>query len=170
MIHIEQFIPQDLCLACDTCCRFNLPETIWSPLFTAEEIKELVGNNIIPPLFFTEKKGSRAHRINLEPFREHFICPCFDPKDKKCKIYSSRPFECRLYPFLLVKKENKFYLAYDRKCAYFSNGDKKRIEEYRDYLKNEFQKENSLLFLREHLELFARYPLDDIGIVSCLGL
>ena len=169
MIPLKQFIPQEICLGCDICCRFTSCDTIWAPIFTEEEIKLLVDSNTLPPLLFTETKSKHTHRINLKPYKDYFICPCFNPQDNKCKIYHDRPFECRLYPFLLVKEKDKFCLAYDKKCAYMKDDTNKDREGYVECLRSEFKKKENQAFLRQHQELFFEYPLDDIVIVSDLN-
>jgi len=35
---------------------------------------------------------------------------CVFYKNNKCEIYDIRPLDCRLYPFDIIKKDNKFYL------------------------------------------------------------
>ncbi len=35
---------------------------------------------------------------------------CIFYKNNKCEIYNIRPLDCKLYPFDILRKENKFYL------------------------------------------------------------
>jgi Fe-S-cluster containining protein len=35
---------------------------------------------------------------------------CIFYKNNKCEIYDIRPLDCRLYPFDIIEKENKYYL------------------------------------------------------------
>jgi len=170
MIPLKQFIPQEICLGCDICCRFSCSETVWAPKFLEEEIKQLVDNNILPPTFFTERCNNISHHINLEAHKDYFICPCFNTDSNKCKIYLDRPLECRLYPFLLIKNKGGFYLTYDKKCIYMKDGANKDMTDYIEYLKKEFQKKENIDLLRMHKELFSEYPLDDIAVVSKLGI
>jgi len=42
---------------------------------------------------------------------------CFFYKNNRCQIYDKRPLDCRLYPFDIIEKENKYYLIlYKLKC------------------------------------------------------
>ena len=42
---------------------------------------------------------------------------CFFYQNGKCQIYDKRPLDCRLYPFDIIEKENKYYLIlYKLKC------------------------------------------------------
>ncbi|MFC1709603.1 YkgJ family cysteine cluster protein [Candidatus Omnitrophota bacterium] len=167
-MQLKQFVPQEFCLRCDVCCRFSQPDTVWAPLFTESEVRHLIEDHMLPPTVFTDHpKGnnSSAQRINLLDNKDNFICPCFNLPDQKCKIYNHRPFECQLYPFLLNKKDNKFYLTKDNGCPYFKSGPEDIIKNQIDYLKQEFQKEDMCLFLKQNQELFVEYPSLDLEIL-----
>lgn len=181
-MQLKQFIPKRFCLKCDVCCRFQDKYSIWAPLFLIAEIKYLVGNNILPPLLFTtsypiatkeyidNKKDNTAQHINLIRHKDYFICPCFDPSDSKCKIYINRPFECQLYPFLLTRKDNKFYLALDKKCLFLKIANEDRTKNYIDYIEKEFNKKEAKDFLKQNEELFTEYPATDLKLLFQISL
>lgn len=172
-MQLKQVVPQEFCLRCSVCCRFSVPDTVWAPLFTESEIKQLVENDILPPVVFTnqpKKNNSSAQRINLIEHEDKFICPCFNIPDQKCKIYKHRPFECRLYPFLLSIDNSKFYLAKDNQCPYFKSGEKERIKNHIDYLRKEFKKEESISFLKQNQVLFVEYPCADLELLFPIDL
>ena len=176
-MQLKQLVPEEFCLRCDVCCRFSQAHTVWAPLFTDSEIKYLVKKNILPALVFTghsetkiakDRSGSMPiciQRINLIEHNGCFICPCFNPSDHSCKIYADRPFECQLYPFLLMRKDDKFYLVQDKKCPYLNKIKEPRLKGYINYLKEEFKKEDILSFLRQNQELFAEYPTTDLKLL-----
>jgi len=42
---------------------------------------------------------------------------CIFYKDDRCIIYNDRPLDCKLYPFDIIKKDNKYLLIlYKLKC------------------------------------------------------
>ncbi|MFC1646242.1 YkgJ family cysteine cluster protein [Candidatus Omnitrophota bacterium] len=175
MIQLKQFIPREFCLRCDVCCRFLGSDSIWAPLFTKSEVKYLVNNDILPPLVFTihpkdkDLKADQA-RINLVEHKDCFVCPCLEVSSHKCKIYTDRPFECRFYPFLLVKRENEFYVAKDKKCPYFDAAKENVVKNYIDYLKNDFNRDDSISFLKQNQELFTVYPAADLELLFPLEI
>lgn len=175
MFH-RQFIPQQFCLHCDICCRFSQVRSVWTPLFTESEIRYLVKKKILPPSIFTATlthqiaHNKKAQYINLIAYKDLFICPCFNPSGQKCRIYQDRPFECRLYPFLLIKKCKKLFLGLDKRCPYLGNCGKEKIESYIDYLKREFQKQKNKSFLAENKDLFAEYPHNNLELLFSLDL
>jgi Fe-S-cluster containining protein len=173
-IQLKQFVPQEFCLKCDVCCRFSQPDTIWAPFFAASEISNLVENDILPPLVFTshppDSKKTGAQRINLTEIKDHYICPCFNPPDQKCKIYPHRPFECQLYPFLLTRKEGRFYVSQDNECPYFKIGPADKIKKHIDYLRQEFRSKEIIAFLKQNQELFVEYPPFDLEVLFPVNL
>jgi Fe-S-cluster containining protein len=101
MIKIKQLIPQGYCLKCRGCCRFSKKHSVWEPRLLAEE-----KNNVGPiDLVADGQEGA-------------FVCSLLNASDNNCRAYASRPFECRLYPFLLSLKENKKFLAIDLNCPF----------------------------------------------------
>jgi Fe-S-cluster containining protein len=170
-MRLKQFIPQEACLSCDVCCRFPDSKTIWAPLFTYDEIKNLVDSDILPPALFTDHqkysktKAKTSQRINLISYRDYFICPCFNHSNNHCKIYDSRPFECQLYPFLLMRQNNKFYLAKDKKCPYFDKIEQKELEKYKNYLKNEIRNKDIICFFKKNRDIFCEYPAGDLELL-----
>ena len=70
-----------------------------------------------------------------------------------------------MYPFLLVKKQGKFYLARDNNCLYFKSGPEDKIKTYIEYLKKELQKKEMVYFLKENLELFTEYPEEHLELL-----
>lgn len=106
---IEQIVPDSVCLKCDICCRFLDEKSAWRPAFTQEEKRQISA----------ELKFDNTQRIKLIPYKKDlFICPCFCPKTNRCHIYSLRPLDCRLYPLLLLKKDQVLFLGIDKKCPY----------------------------------------------------
>lgn len=172
-MQLKQFVPQEFCLRCGVCCRFPQSDTVWAPLFTESEIRYLVEDGALPPIVFTnhpKDNNSGAQRINLLEHESNFICPCFGICDQKCKIYKHRPFECQLYPFLLVINNAKFFLAKDNECPYFKNGQKDRIKDHIDYLRKEFKNENLFSFLKQNQALFVEYPSADLELLFPIDL
>jgi len=162
MIELNKFIPQEVCLNCEICCRFSSLDSQWSPSIGRSELENIIKLNIIPPALLISSNNKGPVRIALTAYKNYFVCPCFDVQNNKCKIYPHRPFECRLYPFLLLKVNKKFYLAYDTKCIYTKNIS--MLKEYIKYLKIKFNEQKTLNFLKKNIELFSGYPLAEVTI------
>jgi Fe-S-cluster containining protein len=100
---IKQFIPQEVCLKCQGCCRFKEQDSVWSPCLLDEEIQNFLDKNIPPLCLSLDKKLMPIPNTQ----GQGHICPLFDVQVNKCKIYEFRPFECQLYPFLISLRNKK---------------------------------------------------------------
>jgi len=154
---------EKFCSDCKGCCRYGEKESVWSPLFMFEEIIEATGKNMIPCSLFSgpgERQG-KAARIRLSEYAGHFVCPCLDLKSNACVLYASRPFDCRLYPFLLAAKDHKAYLAMDKKCPYSAATLKKGISpEYQQYLVDLLESGSFLKQAQNNPEIVQEYACD----------
>lgn len=89
------------CLTCKVCCRF--PEK-YSPLI---------------PYFLDKENGSYyGRRIDVIKSGDGYICPYFAPDKNICSIYSKRPLDCKLYPFMVTYDDTykKVILVLDNNC------------------------------------------------------
>lgn len=122
---------QDVCLKCQGCCRFLQAQTEWAPCLLNEEKKLLSENIRFASLISMD---NRVCLISSEK-GDIFLCPFLNEEENKCRIYASRPFECRLYPFILNRKKSKVFLAVDTNCAYAKdNLNSASFKEYLSYL------------------------------------
>ncbi|MCX7926637.1 MAG: YkgJ family cysteine cluster protein [Candidatus Omnitrophica bacterium] len=99
---IIQGIPEEFCLACKGCCRFSQPQSVWIPRLLQEEVPVLQKINI----------------ILLPNQTTEYYCEFLDTTTNQCRIYKQRPFDCQLYPFVLLGKDNKVFLAVDPQCLF----------------------------------------------------
>lgn len=111
---LPQLVTNDFCLKCKLCCRFVHRDSVWVPHLTNKDAEVL-------------SKDPEAHHFisrqnTIEPVpmanKDIYICPLLTGENNKCRIYDSRPFECRLYPFLINRKEGAVFLAADINCPY----------------------------------------------------
>ena len=162
---IKQFVPSEFCLnKCRICCRFSQQNSVWAPCVLDEEIEVFLQNNIPPSVIALNKK------IRLEPhpkgdtsgLPEHigpiFICPFLNLQDNQCKVYSIRPFECQLYPFLVNKRNNKVFLAVDLGCPFVKeNLETREFKEFTQYLAGLFHQPEYKTMLRNNPQLIQAY-------------
>lgn len=131
--NLKQIVPSSACLRCDVCCRYPERTSSLSPYFFAEEAKE-IDEDSGKFIAIGKRIGFKAV---LDPCEDHYACPFFGPEKNSCRIYASRPFDCRLYPFMVTYDESSksVVLAVDKKCPYLMDKlDSKVLREYVDYL------------------------------------
>jgi Fe-S-cluster containining protein len=140
---IKQFIPEEICLKCQGCCRFAEERSAWSVKVSGSEKRRFrLKDNFIP----------------LSRAKEGFICSFFLPKENKCKIYPRRPFECRLYPFLINTEGGKVFLAVDLNCPFAKKDlNKPEFKKYAEYLSCILSKSPYAAMLKNNPQLIQQY-------------
>jgi len=151
---IKQFVPQSACLKCQGCCRFQEIDSVWAPCLLEEEVQEFIDQDI-PAAYINMQKKIRPVP---HPAGEGFICAFFNSANNQCKIYSMRPFECQLYPFLINLRNKKVVLTVDLNCPYLrENMPKKEFKEYVDYLSAYLNSPAQLEMLKDNPQIIQAY-------------
>ncbi|GEM_PF-330866 len=141
--HLKQLIPSEICLACEVCCRYPDRQTLMAPVFSREEQQKAVELGLPKQSFPTPEPGrgarirvttgessSTASFDKLRTLSERsesnglttscYQCPAFVPGTHECTIYPERPFDCQLYPFMLMfsQHKSKVHLIMDPLCPF----------------------------------------------------
>ncbi len=146
---LKQYLPQNICLECRGCCRFQDSQSIWRPKVFPEELA--FGD--IP----TEAVAEGYLKVEGSS-RSSFQCQFLDKKNNTCRIYSTRPYECQLYPFLLIKKNKNIVLSVHLSCPFvLVNRYKASFEDYVNYLKDYFSGQEVKAFLRKNQDFLEGY-------------
>ncbi|MFZ5801124.1 MAG: YkgJ family cysteine cluster protein [Candidatus Omnitrophota bacterium] len=141
MFRIRQFVPSKVCLECEVCCRFSEPKGVWLPHTSRKEAAAL-----------------NRQTIGIRKFKQGFCCEFFIPKENRCRVYGLRPFDCRIYPFLLHKQKGKLFLAAHLACPFIvENLRAKKFQRYVSYLKKFFRRKDIRIFLKENPHLAQDY-------------
>ena len=151
---IKQFVPKEACLKCQGCCRFKEINSVWSPCLLDLEIEKLLKKNIPPSVISSSK------RVRLIPNSQqgNFVCALFNTQENICKIYSFRPFECQLYPFLINRKGKSVFLAVDLGCPFIKKIlHSKEFRKYVQYLTEFINSPHQLCMLRNNPQIIQVY-------------
>lgn len=133
-------------MKCDGCCRFVEANSAWFPHFLKEEEKKISKDRFLP---ISNKKEN------------NFICSFLNVKGNKCKIYGIRPFECRLYPFLLNRsvESGKTFLAIDTNCAFAKENLKKpEFKKYTEYIAALLNSFGFSKLMKNNPQIIQSYP------------
>ncbi|MCX5707207.1 MAG: YkgJ family cysteine cluster protein [Candidatus Omnitrophica bacterium] len=155
---IKQLVPSDVCLKCQGCCRFKDADSVWSPCLLDEEILDLIDKEGIPAAALSINR-----RLQLVPNSkgEDFLCPFLNIEENKCKIYSTRPLECQLYPFLITLRDKKVLLTVDLNCPYVKEKlNTPEFKAYLGYLTDYFNSPTQLELLKDNPQIIQAY--DDV--------
>ncbi|MBF0532669.1 MAG: YkgJ family cysteine cluster protein [Candidatus Omnitrophica bacterium] len=149
-MQLPSLIPDGFCLDCRACCVFEGAVSPWRPKITAAEKQSLDPAMIAADGY-----------ISAAPAGEVYPCVCLNTCDHACQIYLQRPFECRLYPFVLVRRENKLMLAAHLACPYIqANRGTKSFAEYAEKLRQALRQEAAREILNANPQLAGDYPAD----------
>lgn len=164
---INQFVPSEVCLKCDGCCRFKDPDTIWRPKMSDEEEALVKYSKLAQKVWSSDTLDSRRF-IRTKPGCAEHLCRFFNAGDHTCAIYEARPFECELYPFVISRTPKGTGLYLHLNCPHVQ-------ENYRDpsmnahirYLKDFFKRTDVHDFVhrnRGHLNDYSEYK-DELELV-----
>lgn len=154
---LQQFVPSKVCLDCDGCCRFKEKDSLWRPRLTEEEITQTIKRGLAEEIFLKQALGKDG-RIETISGQGHYFCRFFDSAANRCRIHGFHPFECQLYPFVLMNKEGKTAIAAHHHCPFIQ--EKRNSEEfarYVSYLKDFFQQKETRDFIQRNSLLVNDY-------------
>ena len=156
-MEFEQFVPSEVCLKCDGCCRFKEPGTIWRPKLTQEEAAIVKTSGLAQKIFSTDTLDQNQF-IRTKPGCGEHLCQFFNPEDHTCAIYQARPFECELYPYVVSRGENDTALYVHRNCPHVeANYQKPHMTQYNRYLRDFFNRPDVRGFLKRNREFLNDY-------------
>ena len=143
---LKQFVPSKTCLSCDGCCRFQDEKSVWRPSAVGADAQILAG------------KIAADDRLQTTCTHGEHQCVFFNKKDNTCRIYSTRPFECRLYPFLIRKKDQDLVVSVHLSCPHIQETDGSiELEAYIAYLRKIFATKEIMDFLKNNPSLAGDY-------------
>jgi len=150
---MKQFLPKEACLKCQGCCRFAEAADVWAPNLLDKEIS----------LLSKRSAGSISTDKKIKPVfskdKDIFFCPFLNYSDNKCRAYSCRPFECRLYPFLINRSAGRVYLAADPNCPFIAGKmETKQFKDYAAYLARLLNGRAFRKMLKDNPQVIQEYP------------
>lgn len=111
-LSLKQFVPSEICLKCDGCCRYKEADSAWRPKLGAGDQQGL-GALITA----NDALDAQAYINTIQACGQHF-CRFLNQGDNTCGIYSQRPFECSLYPFILSQTPQAVKVYVHLSCPY----------------------------------------------------
>ena len=151
-LSLKQFVPSTVCLKCDGCCRTKEADSIWRPKLGQEDQKGLIP--LMRPGDILDAKG---YITSIQACGQHF-CQFLNGRDNTCGIYTQRPFECLLYPFILSQESGGVKVYVHLSCPYVQDHlPRPDYEEYVAYLKEFLVQADVKSFLVRNKAMFHDY-------------
>ncbi|HNX90477.1 MAG TPA: YkgJ family cysteine cluster protein [Candidatus Omnitrophota bacterium] len=150
---IPQIVTSRFCFECKGCCKFFENNSAWVPHLSSDEIKALKAKGA-PEDFFDGKTIKPAYLREAEIF----LCRFLNFETSKCKMYDIRPFECRLYPYLLNLDGKKIFLAADPYCPYVKkNARSKAFKKFTERIIAFLNEPATVKFIKKNMHLANSY-------------
>jgi Fe-S-cluster containining protein len=140
---MKQFVDSKTCLECRGCC--NFVDEHWLPVLLSAETVLL-------------------HRNEISGIRHNgrIACEFLDTAAHTCTIYGRRPFECALYPFMLVKRGCALDLAAHLACPFVVRTmHTEAWEAYTWYLAGLLKMPKWIALLKKEISRFRTYPAEE---------
>jgi Fe-S-cluster containining protein len=151
-LSLKQFVPSAVCLKCDGCCRYKEADSHWRPKLGKDDqagLAELIAAGDI-----TDDQG---YIKTIQACGKHF-CRFLNSSDNTCGIYTKRPFECLLYPFIISQTPDAVKVYVHLSCPYVQdNLNRTDFDEYTAYLKEFFNRPDIREFLSHNKSMFHDY-------------
>ncbi len=165
-----QAVPSSACFHCDVCCRFPDPDSVMRPYFTGEEIAGAVDHGL-KARAFPDLHGSQVALVP-NPQGEGFLCPAFEPESGKCLIYAQRPFDCRLYPLVLMWNagHDEIVLAWDTTCPFTKEHVPESIRRHADEVMLILEEQSTVQRIADHPRLVGQFQAEAVVLAPLQGL
>ncbi len=149
---LKQFVPSEICLKCKGCCRYKEADSAWRPKLGQGDQQDLA--ELITAHDVLDKQG---YIKTIQVCGDHF-CRFLSGKDNTCGIYTKRPFECSLYPFILSQTPDAVKVYVHLSCPYVQDHlPHDEFEVYVSYLKEFFRRADIRGFLSANKDMFHDY-------------
>ena len=151
---LEKILTKEDCRACQFCCAYRR-QSLWeTPLFTPEKAERL--KKAFPDAEFKEAKDGFVTldldgRYQTDDPEEEARCwfnkegCALDPEDK--------PFDCAVWPFRIMKRDNEIMITLDRDCPALAKIDPEKV---RSFLKEELSAK-IWTYISDHPEAVQEY-------------
>lgn len=151
-LSLKQFVPSEVCLQCDGCCRYKEAQSIWRPKLGQNDQHKL--GTLITAGDVLDKEGY----INTIQAPGGHLCRFFNSMDHHCNVYAKRPLECSLYPFILSQTPDAFKLYVHLSCPFVQDHQAgAHFDGFVDYLKVFFSRRDIREFLTGNKAMFHDY-------------
>jgi Fe-S-cluster containining protein len=152
---IKQFVPSEVCLKCDGCCRFKDSDSSWRAKMSSEEVARAKALGLAEKIFSQNVIEDNNYIRTSPGCGEHF-CSFFNSQDHTCAIYQARPFECELYPFVISQDAGGIGLYVHLNCPHVE-AHHRADSEYVRYLKDYFARPEVIEYLQRNRSLLHDY-------------
>ncbi len=109
---LKKILSPETCGKCRVCCVFD-HDDIWEIPLISEEIK----NNLseLRSELKTISRGKNSYVFDMQ-FKEDGLTYCPALSDTGCTLGENKPFDCRIWPLRVMKKDNDIVITVSPVC------------------------------------------------------
>jgi hypothetical protein len=107
------------CASCKFCCTFTAAEAWETPLFSREKLERISETYGTFPV---RKAGICSYTLDLSTYwekhgkKEYAPCPFLDPQHGCILPEGKKPFDCKIWPLRIMRKNGKHVIALTPTC------------------------------------------------------
>ncbi len=138
---LKKLIKLNNCLKCRQCCKFRKSDFAYVPIFNKNEVEKIAehGGKKISWRNYQGRAGSfQPVLVKSKKQDGWYVCPFLDEVKYLCIIEKIKPFDCRIWPFVLMRGKNggAIFMAYYSKkyCPGLENIKPKELKKFKEYL------------------------------------
>lgn len=118
------------CFACGKCCRFDPDEIEDAPTFTDEQHERALVEFATEAIRFERRGALWQVVLNDISGSKKKICPFYEEPTGRCRVYNYEIFDCRTWPFYIMRVNGELKLTLSPDCPIVSRIDRTRLAEY----------------------------------------
>ena len=156
---LTEILSRESCAACRVCCVFDRDDCWEMPLIKPELVAEIEKKR---PDVKMKKTGVCSV---FEPdFGENRLASCPMLTEKGCALGENKPFDCRIWPFRIMKKNDLLLLTLSPVCETVSNLPVSKIAEFSKKISDKIFEEakNNPEMIKEYIDDYPVFAVRKI--------
>lgn len=157
---LKQVVTYTDCLRCQQCCKFDHLYRNFAPVISPEQKRAMVAEGLLTPGQVRRRKdGNYSIRLVKGKKEKGLQCSCLG-ENMACTVQERKPFDCLLYPFVLVqgRRKGEVFMAVDDTCPKIAKlRGTERFRKHKEYLRRVFTKPGMVDFIRHNPFVVERY-------------
>ena len=125
---LTKILSRGECAKCRVCCVFDRSDVWEMPLITPE-LAEILKTDY-PDIKLKKLSENSGCFVTDAEFDKEGLCSCPLLTEKGCALGENKPFDCRIWPFRVMRKGNLLLLTLSPVCESVSSLSVKKVSEF----------------------------------------
>lgn len=125
---LTEILSRKECADCRVCCVFDKTDVWEMPLITSDLAARLEKD--YPEIKLKQTEENARCRVIDADFDKNGLCTCPLLTEKGCALGEEKPYDCRIWPFRVMKKGNLLLLTLSPVCESVSSQPVNKLSEF----------------------------------------